>query len=95
MSVVRPEYAVEVKIYGPQASAPGKTLYSGVSDKNVQATETRLSAELPPIPENSGGTSSMDSQESGCAICCALKMGQEPIARWPKGCSARLVPDPF
>ena len=26
-------------------------------------------AVLTPIPENSGGTTSMDSQESGCAIC--------------------------
>jgi len=23
------------------------------------------------------------------------KRGQEPIAKWPKGCSALLVPDPF
>ena len=25
----------------------------------------------------------------------AWKRGQEPIAKWPKGCSALLVPDPF
>ena len=23
------------------------------------------------------------------------KRGQEPIAKWPEGCSALLVPDPF
>ena len=25
----------------------------------------------------------------------AQKRGQEPIAKWPEGCSALLVPDPF
>jgi hypothetical protein len=25
----------------------------------------------------------------------AQKRGQEPIAKWPKGCYALLVPDPF
>ena len=34
-----------------------------------KAVEVQLSAVPPPIPENSDGTSAMDSQESGCAVC--------------------------
>ncbi len=76
MSVVSPGQAVKVKIPVQQATFPGDTLHAEVSDRNLQAAETQPGAVLNPIPKNSCGTSAMDSQQSGGAICLWLNPGQ-------------------
>ena len=35
----------------------------------VRTSDPPLASGLTPIPKNSHGTSSIDSQESGCAVC--------------------------
>lgn len=43
----------------------------------VRTSDPPLASGLTPIPKNSHGTSSIDSQESGCAVCYRPNSGQD------------------